>query len=91
MDPMRSDFNNQCCRGLGSLLGLPILWLELKPVCLDYCRQSKVKELLKALARPALHAQTLGFVHPMTREVLHFSSELPADFAATLAELRMLQ
>jgi 23S rRNA pseudouridine1911/1915/1917 synthase len=31
------------------------------------------------LARPALHARTLGFTHPATGESLVFTSELPAD------------
>ena len=43
---------------------------------------------LAALQRPALHAQTLGFDHPASGERLQFSSPLPADFEAALAELR---
>jgi 23S rRNA pseudouridine1911/1915/1917 synthase len=33
------------------------------------------------LTRQALHAQVLGFVHPVTRELLRFESLLPADMA----------
>ena len=33
------------------------------------------------LARQALHAQVLGFVHPVTGETLRFESPLPADLA----------
>jgi 23S rRNA pseudouridine1911/1915/1917 synthase len=33
------------------------------------------------LTRQALHAQVLGFVHPVTRELLRFESPLPADMA----------
>jgi 23S rRNA pseudouridine1911/1915/1917 synthase len=34
------------------------------------------------LTRQALHASVLGFVHPVTREPLHFETALPADMAA---------
>lgn len=34
--------------------------------------------------RQALHAATLGFVHPVTGQALSFESPLPADFAALL-------
>ncbi len=37
-----------------------------------------------AIKRPFLHAQTLGFVHPVTGESLSFSSQLPADLQALL-------
>jgi 23S rRNA pseudouridine1911/1915/1917 synthase len=37
---------------------------------------------VEALGRQALHAATLGFAHPATREELLFESELPADLAA---------
>ncbi|RWR35025.1 RluA family pseudouridine synthase [Sinirhodobacter populi] len=38
--------------------------------------------------RQALHAATLGFVHPVSGETLSFSSPLPADIEALLAVLR---
>lgn len=41
-----------------------------------------------AFPRQALHAATLGFVHPVTGEELRFASDLPADFAGLLACLR---
>lgn len=34
--------------------------------------------------RQALHARTLGFVHPRSGEEMHFTSEIPADMAALL-------
>lgn len=40
-----------------------------------------------ALARPALHAATLGFVHPRTGEAMRFDAPLPEDLAAALAAL----
>ena len=41
-----------------------------------------------AFPRQALHAATLGFIHPVTGEELSFSSPLPADIEALLAALR---
>lgn len=40
--------------------------------------------LLKIMGRQALHAKTLGFVHPVTNEHMLFDSELPADMVAAL-------
>jgi len=40
--------------------------------------------------RQALHAATLGFLHPVTGEALRFESPLPEDFARLLADLRGL-
>ena len=37
------------------------------------------EEILKSLKRQALHAHTLGFVHPTTNEEVFFASELPDD------------
>jgi 23S rRNA pseudouridine1911/1915/1917 synthase len=42
------------------------------------------------LGRQALHARTLGFVHPATKKAMTFTSELPADLRAALAALRAL-
>ncbi|HEX6476195.1 MAG TPA: RluA family pseudouridine synthase [Acidimicrobiales bacterium] len=41
-----------------------------------------------ALSRPFLHAHGLSFDHPRTGERLSFSSPLPPDLGAVLAELR---
>ncbi|CZQ85801.1 pseudouridine synthase rsua/rlub/c/d/e/f [Trichococcus palustris] len=37
-----------------------------------------------------LHAATLGFVHPTTKETMHFEAPLPDYFADKLAELRKI-
>jgi 23S rRNA pseudouridine1911/1915/1917 synthase len=37
--------------------------------------------------RPFLHAARLGFAHPVTGEVLHFSSPLPAELESALASI----
>ncbi|HDQ45647.1 MAG TPA: RluA family pseudouridine synthase [bacterium] len=43
---------------------------------------------LGMMPRQALHARTLGFVHPVTKEFLIFESGLPADIEALLADIR---
>jgi 23S rRNA pseudouridine1911/1915/1917 synthase len=48
-----------------------------------------VENGFKLMPRQALHAKSLGFVHPRTREFLQFTSELPDDFAAVLKKWRM--
>lgn len=42
---------------------------------------------LESFPRQALHAATLGFVHPVTGEALHFESPLPEDMAALVGAL----
>lgn len=43
--------------------------------------------LFKVLPRQALHAYTLGFVHPVTGETLHFTADLPDDMQHVWAQL----
>ncbi len=45
-------------------------------------------ELLEIMSRQALHAKTLGFLHPVKNEYLRFDSELPDDMKQLLARLR---
>lgn len=40
-----------------------------------------------AFARQALHAATLGFVHPVTQDELSFSAALPADMQSLISAL----
>ncbi len=49
----------------------------------------KLAPVLKDLGfdRQALHAATLGFVHPVTQEKLSFESALPADMVALIGRL----
>jgi 23S rRNA pseudouridine1911/1915/1917 synthase len=42
----------------------------------------RLKKMITSLGRQALHARTLGFIHPVTGEYLEFSSPLPADLQA---------
>lgn len=44
--------------------------------------EETAREALAQFPRQALHARTLGFVHPVTGENVQFSSELPDDLAA---------
>ena len=39
-----------------------------------------VENCFKISPRQALHAKTLGFIHPATKKFQHFDSELPNDF-----------
>lgn len=41
----------------------------------------QLRELIKGMGRQALHAKTLGFIHPATGEYLEFDTELPTDMA----------
>lgn len=45
-----------------------------------------VDNCFEMLPRQALHAKTLGFVHPRTREIMRFDSELPGDMASVIAK-----
>jgi 23S rRNA pseudouridine1911/1915/1917 synthase len=45
-----------------------------------------VENAFELIPRQALHARSLGFVHPVTGENLFFEAELPADFEAVLAK-----
>lgn len=50
--------------------------------------KSRVDNLLEIMQRQALHAKTLGFIHPVTKEKVVFDSELPEDFKLLLEGLR---
>lgn len=47
-----------------------------------------VENCFQTLPRQALHAKTLGFEHPETREWMSFDSNLPDDLTATLDRWR---
>jgi 23S rRNA pseudouridine1911/1915/1917 synthase len=51
-------------------------------------RKAFVHNLFQQLPRQALHAKTIGFVHPDTREKVFFESELPGDMTYVLEQLR---
>lgn len=54
-------------------------------------RDAAVRDVATALGRQALHAEVLGFVHPVTGASLRFSAAPPEDFARALSTLRALQ
>lgn len=51
-------------------------------------KDTRLKGMIAHLDRQALHARVLGFIHPLTRQYLEFSSEPPGDFTALLEYLR---
>lgn len=51
-------------------------------------RRAFFRNLFDVLPRQALHARTLGFVHPATGEPMDFDSPLPEDIAYALSRLR---
>lgn len=51
-------------------------------------RKSMFKNMFAKLSRQALHAKTLGFVHPTTEKFIEFDSELPEDFQFVLEKIR---
>lgn len=47
-----------------------------------------VENCFKILPRQALHAKTLGFMHPTTGNMMRFDTELPPDMAACIEKWR---
>lgn len=47
-----------------------------------------VKNVFQVLPRHALHAHTLGFVHPTTREEMYFESAMPEDMSEAIKKWR---
>lgn len=47
----------------------------------------QLRLLVEKLPGQALHARTLGFIHPVSEEYMEFSCELPTEFAAILEYL----
>lgn len=47
-----------------------------------------IQNCFKLCPRQALHAKTLGFVHPVSGEQMDFTSEWPSDFAALIEKWR---
>ncbi|MDD2673300.1 MAG: RluA family pseudouridine synthase [Flavobacterium sp.] len=47
-----------------------------------------IDNCFKALPRQALHAKTLGFVHPTTGEMMRFDTELPQDLQDCIEKWR---
>ena len=47
-----------------------------------------VRNCFELLPRQALHAQSLGFLHPVTGKVMRFETPLPADMAQVIDRWR---
>ena len=47
-----------------------------------------LKSLISKLNRQFLHAKTLGFTHPSTKEFMEFDSEIPKDMSAIIEKFR---
>lgn len=47
-----------------------------------------VKNVFEVLPRHALHAHTLGFVHPTTKEEMYFESAMPEDMSEAIKKWR---
>jgi 23S rRNA pseudouridine1911/1915/1917 synthase len=50
--------------------------------------KSRIENLLKIIPRQALHAKTLGFEHPQTKQFMRFDSQLPEDMKEVLKKLK---
>jgi len=50
-------------------------------------RDPELKKLVRALGRQALHAKTLGFIHPTSGTYLEFDTELPEDMTRIITYL----
>jgi 23S rRNA pseudouridine1911/1915/1917 synthase len=48
---------------------------------------SDIKKYVNEFPRQALHAKSLGFIHPCTKEYMHFDSELPSDLHSLVDKL----
>ena len=47
-----------------------------------------VLNCFKLMPRQALHAKSLGFIHPVSKKELNFECELPVDFKNCLEKWR---
>jgi 23S rRNA pseudouridine1911/1915/1917 synthase len=50
--------------------------------------KSRVQNLLEIMPRQALHAKTLGFIHPHSKELIRFDSKLPDDMKELIDRLK---
>jgi 23S rRNA pseudouridine1911/1915/1917 synthase len=50
--------------------------------------KSRVQNLLAIMPRQALHAKTIGFIHPHSKEFIRFDSVLPHDMRELISKLK---
>lgn len=48
---------------------------------------TKLKKMINTLGRQALHARTLGFIHPTSGEYMEFTTEIPEDMQTIVTYL----
>ena len=61
--------------------------IELKAKLLRLIKKKinkKFNEILSSFSRQALHAKSLGFIHPTKKKFVNFDSRLPNDFKKML-------
>ena len=51
-------------------------------------KKKQAAKILEKMQRQALHAKTLGFVHPMTKRNVTFDSDMPDDFKDVIKSLK---
>ncbi|MDQ3289755.1 MAG: RNA pseudouridine synthase, partial [Bacteroidota bacterium] len=49
-----------------------------------------IENTLELMPRQALHAKSLGFRHPTTKQIMQFDSDLPDDFKIVLERWQKL-
>lgn len=70
---------------LAEVLGTPVLG---DPLYGRPPADASLRAMAKGLGHQALHARSLGFVHPTSQAMVRFEAPLPADVAKVLARLR---
>ena len=70
--------------------GMPLLGDQLYPDGgrLNNLKDPQLRKMIAAFGRQALHARTLGFIHPTSGEYLEFTTEMPEEMAALVSYLR---
>jgi 23S rRNA pseudouridine1911/1915/1917 synthase len=53
-------------------------------------RAQRAAKLLQLISRQALHAKTIGFIHPVSKELVKFDSELPEDMKKVLENVESI-
>jgi 23S rRNA pseudouridine1911/1915/1917 synthase len=53
--------------------------------------KSRVQNLLEIMPRQALHAKTLGFIHPHSKQFVKFDSDLPDDILQLIEKLKFVK
>ena len=51
--------------------------------------KNRIQNLFEIMKRQALHAKTLGFIHPHSKEKMKFESNLPEDMRELISKLRL--